>query len=84
MISLLRKESLPLTLGLYCLCCALLGPVALYFSTGVYGIRMFLWFFTQPLVVFLNTLPLVLLGLVLQLPDFPWIPYVTAGVFTLG
>ena len=27
---------------------------------------------------------LFLLGLVLQLPDFPWIPYVTAGVFTLG
>ena len=84
MISLLRKESLPLTLGLYCLCCALLGPVALYFSTGVYGIRMFLWFFTQPLVVFLNTLPLVLLGLVLlALFDRAWLGYAVTAAVTL-
>ncbi len=81
-IPLLRRNSLTLALVLYTLCCALLGPVSLYFSTGIYGTDLFYWYFTQPLVVFLNTLPLVLLGLVLfALLDRAWLAYsVTAAV----
>ena len=79
-----RTKSLPCTLLLYCLCCALLGVVALYFSTGVYGTEMFLWYFTQPLVVLLNTLPLVVLGLLLlALLDRAWLAYAVTAVICL-
>ena len=60
-----RTQSLALTLVLFCLSCAALGLVSLYFSTGVYGADLFFWYFTQPLVVILNVLPLVVLGLLL-------------------
>ena len=84
MIPLSRTKSLPCTLLLYCLCCALLGVVALYFSTGVYGTEMFLWYFTQPLVVLLNTLPLVVLGLLLlALLDRAWLAYAVTAVICL-
>ena len=46
-----RTHSLALTLALFCLSCAALGLVSLYFSTGVYGADLFTWYFTQPLVV---------------------------------
>ena len=79
-----KTTSLPRTLVLYCLSCALLGPAALYFSTGVYGTELFLWYFTQPLVVVLNTLPLVVLGLLLlALLDRPWLGYALTAAITL-
>lgn len=77
-----RTHSLALTLTLFCLSCAALGLVSLYFSTGVYGTDLFFWYFTQPLVVVLNVLPLVVLGLLLlALLDRPWLAYaVTAAI----
>lgn len=79
-----KMKSLPLTLILYTLSCALLGPVALYFSTGVYGGALFSWYFTQPLVVFVNTLPLVVLGLLLlALFDRAWLGYALTAAITL-
>jgi len=70
------RQSLPLTLALFTVSCAMLGLVSLYFSTGVYGTKLFAWYFTQPLVLVLNTLPLVLLGLVLlALFDRAWLAF---------
>ena len=80
-----RTHSLALTLVLFCLSCAALGLVSLYFSTGVYGTDLFFWYFTQPLVVILNVLPLVVLGLLLlALLDRPWLAYaITAAICLL-
>ena len=70
------RQSLPLTLALFTVSCAMLGLVSLYFSTGVYGAELFAWYFTQPLVLVLNMLPLVLLGLVLlALFDRAWLAF---------
>ena len=78
------RQSLPLTLALYSLSCAGLGLVSLYFSTGVHGTALFSWYFTQPLVLVLNMLPLVLLGLVLlALLDRAWLGYAVTAVITL-
>ena len=56
---------LSLTLPLFGLSCLFLGLVSLYFSAGSHGIRLFLWYLTQPMVLTLNLLPYLLLGLLL-------------------
>ena len=56
---------LSLTLPLFGLSCLFLGLVSLYFSAGSHGLRLFLWYLTQPMVLALNLLPYLLLGLLL-------------------
>ena len=56
---------LSLTLPLFGLSCLFLGLVSLYFSAGSHGLRLFLWYLTQPMVLTLNLLPYLLLGLLL-------------------
>ena len=56
---------LSLTLPLFGLSCLFLGLVSLYFSAGSHGLRLFLWYLTQPMVLTLNLLPFLLLGLLL-------------------
>jgi len=71
-----KTNSLVLTLALLAVSCVCLGLMCLYFCTGVYGFDLFAWYFTQPLVLVLNTLPLVLLGLVLlALFDRAWLAF---------
>jgi len=60
-----KTNSLVLTLALLAVSCVCLGLMCLYFCTGVYGFDLFAWYFTQPLVLVLNILPLLALALVL-------------------
>ena len=61
------KSAAPLSLSLplFGLSCLFLGLVSLYFSAGSHGLRLFLWYLTQPMVLTLNLLPYLLLGLLL-------------------
>ncbi len=42
-----------------------LGLLSLYFSTGSYGLDLFRFYLTQPMVLVMNLIPFVLLGLLL-------------------
>lgn len=71
-----KSKSLPLTLLLLAGACICLGLLCLYFCTGVYGFDLFAWYFTQPLVLVLNILPLLALALVLlALTDRAWLTF---------
>ena len=79
-----KRTSLPLTLLLLTVSCCCLGLMSLYFSTGVYGFELFAWYFTQPLVIVLNVLPLVALALVLlALTNRAWLSFGVEAVVVL-
>ena len=71
-----KSNSLPLTLLLLAGACICLGLLCLYFCTGAYGFDLFAWYFTQPLVLVLNILPLLALALVLlALTNRAWLTF---------
>ena len=71
-----KADSLVLTLLMLAVACVCLGLMCLFFSTGVYGYDLYAWYFTQPLVVVLNILPLLALGLVLlALTNRAWVAF---------
>lgn len=80
-----KSESLALSLMLLALSCVLLGLMCLYFSTGVYGFDLFAWYFTQPLVLVLNILPLLALAvLLLALTDRAWLTFLLEAAVCLA
>ena len=80
-----KTGSLALTLVLLSLSCVLLGLMCLYFSTGVYGFDLFAWYFTQPLVLVLNILPLLALALLLlTLTDRAWLTFLLEAAVCLA
>ena len=71
-----KADPLVLTLLMLAVACVCLGLMCLFFSTGVYGYDLYAWYFTQPLVVVLNILPLLALGLVLlALTNRAWVAF---------
>ena len=71
-----KSNSLLLTAVLLTGSCICLGLMCLYFCTGVYGFDLFAWYFTQPLVLVLNILPLLALALVLMaLTNRAWLTF---------
>lgn len=71
-----KPASLSRTFLLLAASCVVLGLMNLYFGTGVHGLRLFLWYFTQPLVIVLNILPLLALALVLMaLTNRAWLTF---------
>lgn len=71
---------LALTLILLLLAGCGLGLLSLYFSAGVYGISLFSWYLTQPMVLVLNLLPFVLLILLLYAAlDRAWLAFFLSG-----
>ena len=78
------SKSLLLTAFLLTGSCICLGLMCLYFCTGVYGFDLFAWYFTQPLVLVLNILPLLALALVLMaLTDRAWLAFGLEAVLCL-
>lgn len=64
-------------------CC--LGLLCLYFSTGEYGLGLFRFYLTQPLLLAVNILPFVLLSLVFFcLCNRAWGAFFLTGVLCLG
>ena len=83
---MLKEKSNSMTLSLILLAgsCTILGFQCLYFCTGVYGFDLFAWYFTQPLVLVLNILPLLALALVLlALTNRPWLAFLLEAVVVL-
>jgi len=79
-----KTNSLVLTLALLAVSCVCLGLMCLYFCTGVYGFDLFAWYFTQPLVLVLNILPLLALALVLlALTDRAWLAFLLEAAVCL-
>lgn len=77
-------RSLPLTLGALLLSCCCLGLMGLYFSAGDYGLRLFRYYLTQPVVLLLNTLPYLLITLLLFfLTGRAWIGFLSGGFLCL-
>lgn len=59
-------------------CC--LGLMSLYFSAGEYGLSLFLYYLTQPMVLVLNLLPFVVMILVFYcLFNRSWIAFLATG-----
>ena len=80
-----KSGSLLLTLCLLAVSCIALGLMCLYFCTGVYGFDLFAWYFTQPLVLVLNILPLLALALVLlALTNRAWLTFLLEAVVCLA
>lgn len=62
-----------------------LGLLCLYFSAGQYGLALFRFYLTQPLVLLLNILPFVLLSLVFFcLCNRAWAAFGITGILCLG
>ena len=79
-----KSKSMLLTLSLLTGSCICLGLMCLYFCTGVYGFDLFSWYFTQPLVLVLNILPLLALALLLlALTDRAWLTFLLEAVVFL-
>ena len=79
-----KPKSLLLTAILLAGSCICLGLMCLYFCTGVYGFDLFAWYFTQPLVLVLNILPLLALALVLlALTNRAWLTFLLEAVVCL-
>ena len=79
-----KSKSMLLTLSLLTGSCICLGLMCLYFCTGVYGFDLFSWYFTQPLVLILNILPLLALALLLlALTDRAWLTFLLEAVVFL-
>lgn len=78
-----KNHALSKTLLLLFLSSICLGLMCLYFCTGTYGLALFRWYFTQPLVIVLNILPLIALALVLlALTNRAWLAFLLeAAVF---
>ena len=79
-----KSDSLLLSGILLAGSCICLGLMCLYFCTGVYGFDLFSWYFTQPLVLVLNILPLLALALVLMaLTNRAWLTFLLEAVVCL-
>lgn len=77
-------RSLPVTILFVVLSGCCLGLLSLYFSAGDYGLWLFQYYLTQPMVVLLNLLPYVLLCLlVFCLTNRAWIGYLAGSVLCL-
>lgn len=64
--------------------CVCLGLMSLYFSAGSYGLSLFRYYLTQPVVLALNILPYLLIFLfVFFLTGRSWIGFAVTGVVTL-
>lgn len=61
-----------------------LGLMSLYFSAGQYKLTLFAFYLTQPRVLILNTLPYLLIFLLVYfLAGRSWIGFLVSGVLTL-
>lgn len=69
---------------LICCACVCLGLMSLYFSAGSYGLSLFRYYLTQPMVLALNILPYLLIFLIVFfLTGRSWIGFAVTGVVTL-
>lgn len=67
------------------LSCSCLGLMGLYFSAGTYKFELFNFYMEQPKLILLNTVPYVLLGLLVWfVSNRPWIGFLFSGIVCLA